>query len=490
MSSKTGVEPGPRVRRPWSLAARLTAWYAVSAFALVLVVTSYLYWALAASLDHEDDTTLARKVQVVRAVLRSRPGDLAAMRQEAEPGGEGGPHATVYVRLLDEGGRAAVETPGMGEILPPAAFPSPAGPDAEPGAGSDLRSAAGQPFRVLAARASVGGPGGPVRVVQVALDRTQEEELLAGYRRNLWLVLALALVGCALAGYWVARRGLRPVAQVTAMARRIRPESLGERLDTAGLPAELLDLAGTFNAMLGRLEESFGRLARFSADIAHELRTPLNNLRGEVEVALRQPRSPGEYCEALGSCLEECGRLSRMIDSLLFLARAENPRTQVEREPVDVGKELATLREFYEAAAAEAGVALAVETRGDLVAELNRPLLQRAVGNLVENALNHTAAGGSVTLTATREGEGLRVEVSDTGCGIDATDLPRLFDRFYRADRARSTASGGVGLGLAIVKGIAELHGGAVEIASLVGRGTRVALRFPARGVPNDGREG
>ncbi len=124
-----------RVRRPWSLAARLTAWYAGSAFALILVATSFLYWALAASLDQEDDATLARKVQILRAVLRDRPGDLAALRQEAAPGGEGGPHADVYLRLLDDDGRAAVETPGMAEILPPTVFPPPIGVAAEPGAG-------------------------------------------------------------------------------------------------------------------------------------------------------------------------------------------------------------------------------------------------------------------------------------------------------------------------------------------------------------------
>jgi two-component system heavy metal sensor histidine kinase CusS len=232
--------------------------------------------------------------------------------------------------------------------------------------------------------------------------------------------------------------------------------------------------------MLDRLEESFGRLAAFSATIAHELRTPVNNLRGEAEVALGKPRSPQEYRDALGSCLEECGRLSRLIDGLLFLARAENPMTQVEKEPVDLGRELAAVRDFYEAAAAEAGVTLTAAAPGGLVAELNRPLFQRAVGNLVSNALAHTGPGGDVALSAAREDGWLRVEVADTGSGIDAVHLPRLFDRFYRADPTRSSASGGVGLGLAVVKAVAELHGGSVSLGSEVGRGTRVALLLPA----------
>jgi two-component system heavy metal sensor histidine kinase CusS len=271
------------------------------------------------------------------------------------------------------------------------------------------------------------------------------------------------------------------VRQITAMARRIRPTHLDERLQAAGLPAELAALADTFNAMLDRLGESFGRLARFSADIAHELRTPVNNLRGEVEVALGKPRPAEEYRDVLASGLEECVRLSRLIDSLLFLARAEDPRTQVEREPVDVGRELAAVREFYEATAAEAGVKLAAITGPGPVADLNRPFLQRALGNLVANALAHTQPGGAVTLSATQEGGWVRVEVADTGCGIPATHLPYVFDRFYRVDRSRSSASGGLGLGLAIVKGIAELHGGSVSLASEVGRGTRFTLLLPAR---------
>ncbi len=172
--------------------------------------------------------------------------------------------------------------------------------------------------------------------------------------------------------------------------------------------------------------------------------------------------------------------MSGLIDSLLFLARAEDPKTEVEREPLDVGRELAAVQEFYGAAAAEAGVNLAVQAPAGLVADLNRPLFQRAVGNLVANALAHTPADGTVTLAARCDGEAVCVEVADDGRGIAAEHLPHLFDRFYRVDPSRSSAAGHVGLGLAIVKSIAELHRGSVAVASEVGRGTRVTLRLPA----------
>jgi two-component system heavy metal sensor histidine kinase CusS len=316
-------------------------------------------------------------------------------------------------------------------------------------------------------------------VIQVAMDRTQEEALLAGYRWHSGLALGTALVFCAGAGYLIARQGLRPLADITATARRIRSTTLNERIDDGGLPAELRVLAATFNDMLDRLEESFERLARFSADIAHELRTPVNNLRGEAEVALGKQRAPEEYREVLGSCLEECGRLTRLIDNLLFLARAESGQAAPTGEVLDMGRELTGVRDFFEAAAAEAGVTLVVQAPPGVVAELDRTLLQRAVGNLVANGLAHTPPGGTVTLTATPEGDTVRVEVVDTGTGIAPEHLPHVFDRFYRADPSRSSTSGNIGLGLALVKGIAVLHGGAVTISSTPGQGTRVSLVVP-----------
>jgi len=234
--------------------------------------------------------------------------------------------------------------------------------------------------------------------------------------------------------------------------------------------------------MLGRLETAFARLSQFSADIAHELRTPLNNMRGELDVALQKPRSAPEYEEIIGSCLEECGRLGRIIDSLLFLARSEDPATQIERERFDLAHELANIREFFEATAQEAGVTLNTELSGPLDIEWNRSLFQRAIGNLVTNAIGHTPRGGTITLHACADASAVAVEVADTGCGISSEHLPYLFDRFYRTDHFRKAANGGFGLGLAIVKGIVELHGGSVSVASQLNRGTQVRLHIPRSG--------
>jgi two-component system heavy metal sensor histidine kinase CusS len=456
MSSKSAHDP-----RPWSLAFRLTLWYAGSAFALLLVATGYLYWALASQLEHEDDEWLAAKAADVRHLIETRQGDEATLRREVITGG-GRREERIFVRV------GTIETPGMAELLPPELFP-------HPGHVRDYQTSAGRVFKLRADTVP-----GTDRVVQAAIDRSEDEEVLEEYRQHLVYVLALGLLACAAGGYWIARRGVRPVEAVAATAQRVRPAHLNERIDTAGLPRELCDLANTFNAMLDRLADAFERLSQFSADIAHELRTPVQNLRGEVEVALSRARTADEYRETLGSCLEESGRLARLIDSLLFLARSENPKTALVREPLEAGTELATVAAFFEATASDVGITLKVDALPGLVVHADRTLLQRAIGNLVTNALAHTPSGGTITLRAIRDGDGIRVDVQDTGSGIAPEDLPYVFDRFYRVEKARTSTSGRVGLGLAIVKGIMESHGGVASATSTLGAGTTITLHFPS----------
>jgi two-component system, OmpR family, heavy metal sensor histidine kinase CusS len=210
---------------------------------------------------------------------------------------------------------------------------------------------------------------------------------------------------------------------------------------------------------------------------------------------LARARSADEYRDVIESCLEEAVRLSDLIGDLLFLARAESPLTHLRRERVDVGELLSGVREYYEASAADNGVALTTTVADEpVIAELDRTLLQRAVGNLVSNALAHTPPGGAVVLgtglgrsnkdfsntdSSNKDFSTIRIEVSDTGVGIPAEALPRVFDRFFRVDSSRSQASGGTGLGLAIVQSIVELHGGNAEITSQPGQGTRVTLHVP-----------
>jgi two-component system heavy metal sensor histidine kinase CusS len=451
-----------RSKQPRSLALRLSAWYAGSAFLLLVAGTGFLYWELVQSSNEEDDQYLAEKANTLRKLISE--SDFRTLKWEVEGESSVRPAVEVLSRVFSSDGRILVESAGMSDQLPAQLFPR-----------SDrieYRSFRQRIFRVLAMQV-------PNYHLQVGVEVTFEKNMLAGYRKRLWTVLGVGLLLSALAGYVIARRGIRPVEEIAATVRRIRSSTLNQRIETAGLPSELSLLASTFNETLDSLEDAFARLARFSSDIAHELRTPINNMRGGVEVALTKTRSREEYREVLESSLEECLRLSRMIDSLLFLARAEHPATQIRRESVDVVSELSAVREFYEAPASDSGVGLDLAASPSFTATLDRTLFQRAVGNLIENSLAHTSAGGHIHLECGRDNGMLLVSVSDDGCGIPAEHLPRVFDRFHRVDAARSHNGGGTGLGLAIVKSVAALHGGDAQIESTIGQGTRITLRFP-----------
>ncbi len=455
--------------RRWSLAARLSVWYAVSTFLLLVVATAFLYWTLAVSLEREDDQYLVEKVNILAGLLDDPARNAAMVRWEVEGEAYTHPSLRVLSRVITAEAGILLEVGGMSRELPPSVFP----PPARRSRGTEVRSG-GKLYRAMTKEAPRGA------VVQVALDLGHERTLLAQYRGELWMVLGFGLVASVLIGYRIGHGGMRPVREIAAAMRRTSSTTLGERMPAGRLPSELAALAGTFNEMLDRLEDAFARLAQFSSDIAHELRTPVNNLRLSVEVALAQARSPEEYRETLSSLAEEFVRLSRVIESLLFLARSENPQTQIQRERLDLARELASIRDYYEAPASEAGIAIDVRVGGDITADLDRTLVQRALGNLVDNALAHTPPGGAVTLSGELADGQLRISVADTGCGIPAEHLTRVFERFHRGDPVPSRRPGGLGLGLAIVSRIAALHGGRAEIASEPGRGTRVTLVFAA----------
>ena len=478
MSSKPSSSVWAALPPRRTLAFRLSAAYSVAGLLLVILATASLYIVLRTELDRSTELFLADKLNVLHTMLRERPDDEDALREEIELESEARRYQQFYIRLLDEHGVPIMTTPGMAEQLDLAELASRTH-------GRSERSIAmagkhGQPFRVTSAAVAVGTPPTHNDTVQIAIDVSQEEELLARYRLWFWGILLATSVLFPLVGYRIARHGIRPVEEIAATARRITSTNLRERIGSEGYPLELASLAGTFNEMLERLDESFERISRFTADIAHDLRTPVNNIRGEAEVALARSRTVDEYRDVLESSLEEAVRLSELIGDLLFLARAESPLTELRREKVNIGELLTKVRDYYEAFATDAGISLVVNDGTEpLNAELDRSLMLRAVSNLVSNAIAHTPLGGTVTLTLTNEDAAIRIEVSDTGAGIPAEALPRVFDRFFRVDPSRSKASGGTGLGLAIVQSILTLHGGSAEITSQLGRGTRVTLRMP-----------
>jgi len=461
------------------LSLLLTAWYTTASFLVVAVATGLLYLGLATNLRKISEQIVLDQLDVCLALAREHGGDLHAVLDEAEVDSAARRYQKVYIRVISPDGTELSATPGMDAELPPSKIASTA---TRRNGIFSFESAAGAPYIGLVG-ALPDSSGRMIGRLELAMDLTQEQEILARQRVWVWAVLAAALLVSPGVGFAIARRVTRPLRDVAETAKHISSSTLSDRIGAEGYPSEVRVLADAFNAMLERLEQSFARLSRFSADIAHELRSPVNNIRGETEVALKRARTPAQYEEALGSCLEESVRLSELIESLLFLARSESPGDHLKRTDEDIANILSDLREYYEASAAESGVAVKISAPEGLIGSVDRPLIQRALGNLVSNALAHSSPGDRISLNAAGQDGRIRIEVRDTGSGIPTEALPRVFDRFYRADPARSRNSGGTGLGLAIVQQIVFLHGGCVEISSEPNLGTSVTLVLPGAGV-------
>ena len=332
-------------------------------------------------------------------------------------------------------------------------------------------------FRGLSAAVTVPANSAPLRVI-LLLDSTPHMHFFSAVQRWFWMALVLSALFSAGLGWLVARRGLLPLRQVTAVAASISAASLQERIPLAAVPLELQQLAASFNAMLARLDDAFMRLSNFSADIAHELRTPLSNLMTQTEVVLAQPRDSEAYQETLYANLDDCKRMARMIDDMLFLAKADNGLIVPEQQPVALDVEVEKLFEYYRLLADERGIRLQLHghavVRGDVL------MLHRALSNLLSNALRYTPAGASIQVELEQNANGSELRLSNPGPTIAGEHLERLFDRFYRADPARREGSPhNAGLGLAITRSIIHAHQGQIHCTSVAGK-TTFCVQFPA----------
>ncbi|THF61142.1 heavy metal sensor histidine kinase [Pseudothauera nasutitermitis] len=458
-------------RAPLSLTARLAWLFALVAAGLLLIVGVVLGRAVEAHFDELDRHDLSAKLAMIGNLVAGtgNEGALAVLPRRLRDALTG--HDNVAVLLRDADGEVVFA--GRAEVFD--ALP------ATPLAGDVLWTADGQHY-IGRERTLLAPLAEPLPLsARVALDITHHAHFLAEVRARLWVGISLAAALAALLGWLAARQGLAPLARVTATARRLSAERLGERIAAQDAPAEVRELAEAFNGMLDRLESSFRRLSEFSADLAHELRTPVSNLMTETQVALARERDAAAYREVLASNLEEFDRLARMVGDMLFLAQADNGLLPRPAETVELADEAAALAEFYEALAEERGVR--IECAGRAAVRGDRLMLRRALSNLLSNALRHTPVGGVLRI-AVRAGAPGEVALSVTNPGepIPPEQLERIFERFHRADPARSRGvSDGTGLGLAITRSIAEAHGGRVSVRSAAGE-TAFTLHLPASG--------
>jgi heavy metal sensor kinase len=458
-----------------SLRVRLTAWYLALFSTLFVLFGIFLYGMLSNALRDRLDEALRSEIETAAGMfadeLEEAKGDVPTAAAETASGMR---VRDTLVAVVADGVLLAASDPSRlreaGSIAGLVSHP----PDA--GQVEDLPLYGPSGARAMVRRV----PAGAREVLVIALaplDPIVAE--LRIVRRVIFIALPLLLGIAGLGGYLLTTRGLAPLGWMAGQAREIGGASLNRRLEIGDAAGELLMLSASFNELLARLDQSFETMRRFVADASHELRTPLSVIRGEADVALAQDRTAASYRESLAIILDESRRLSRLVDDLLNLARADSGHVKLQIQDFYLNDLLAECCRSAQAMAAARRIELECRCPGDVPFRGDEELLRRLVMNLLDNAIRYTPPGGKIAATLEMELSDVRIKIADNGTGIAPEAAPRVFDRFYRADEARSRRDGGFGLGLSIVKWVAEAHHGAVELVSQPGAGSAFTVTLP-----------
>jgi two-component system, OmpR family, heavy metal sensor histidine kinase CusS len=448
-----------------SIRRRLTLWNAL-AFAVVLVgFAALVYLLVARSLRQQADRTAETAFRLMETDRRLATNTDTRVRYWVHEFDE---HMGVPAGVYRPDGTPVEVNQKLADHF--------TGPPPAPPARLTHTDPAGDRWAV-ATKAVRAGDRELIVLLLVPLKEADAE--LALLARALAVTVPVALLVSAVVAYLLARKALAPVNALRRSAEAITAERLHERLPVPNPDDELGKLAATVNAMIERLERSFAEVRRFTADASHELRTPLTAIRIEAEATLDGAATTEEYRALVGSVLEECGRMARLTDQLLALAREDAGVAHPDPVPVDLGELVGGVTEALRPVVEAKRLKLAAELAAGVVVRGDPVRLRQVTMNLIDNAAKYTPEGGSIRVTVGRA-DGLAVfTVADTGEGIPPEHLPRVFDRFYRVDKARSREMGGTGLGLAIAKSIVTAHGGRIELTSAVGAGTTATVTLP-----------
>ncbi|WP_083007493.1 heavy metal sensor histidine kinase [Halomonas sp. GT] len=444
-----------------SLATRLSLLFALVSTLLLGSIGTYLYHSLTREIAWRDDQMLHGRLERMEALLDDSES-IAMLHQRPQLYANMLGNRDSLLWVLDSEGKVLIE-------VNPSNVPVPTLPMTPSVRFSDMPES----IQARLAWHTLEQNGQPLTLVAGKL-LNERNQMLAAYRLKLWVALVTGAFLAFLLGWGVSRQGLQPLRRLAEQTNRIDIRQLDRRLNVTGETEEINRLSQGLNRMLGRLEEGFSQLSRHSADMAHELRTPLTNLLGQTQHTLRRERSNLEYRQVLESNIEEYERLSRMIDSLLFLARTESPSSDISKERVDISELVTQLCDYFEGMAEDDNRTLINHTSGSVLA--NCDLLRTALANLIANALRHGRSGTPIRIYTKNVENQIELHIHNHGPVISPDDLSRVFERFYRCDPARSGVAGSGGLGLAIVRSIAQWHKGDVRVESDVEKGTTFTL--------------
>jgi len=447
-----------------SIRSRLTLWYASVLFLGLALFGGGMWFALEHRLMANLEARLEQRVDGLRTVLITEMG---GTREQVEE------ELAEYAREVPEGNLMQLRGRNGSILLP---FPARRiFDDAAPDGGGmfTTRAIDGRPYRVLASRLKVNGEDYDVHV---SSPLEEVSGVLREFRNLLFLMIPLVLLAACGGGYWISRNALKPVDEITSVAKSISVQNLSQRLVVPQTGDELQRMSETWNELLARLEGSVERIKQFTTDASHELRTPIALIRTTAELALRRTRTATEYQRALLEIQREAERMTELAESLLALARADAKAESIKLVPVDLNEIVEDVSRQMESTANAKGVEVKSETLSErALVQADAHAIQRLLLALVDNALKHSSQGDRVTISTSRSEGGILLSVRDTGEGIPSADLPHIFDRFFRVDTARGHDSG-VGLGLAIAQSIAAAHGTKIAVESASGAGSHFHL--------------
>lgn len=455
--------------KPPSIRARLTAWYTLILALSLAVFGGVAYLAMRHSIHSTIDDGIRQRIEGLRSIIvEDGPHGLAALQDEIREYARGeGSH--VKLRVADAAGNLIYASPGMERLTERAARKniSRVFPD-------EIER---EHYRALRENLDVANS---TYQVEVAVSTRDFDQVLMRFGLVLLLAAPVFLLLAALGGYWMSRRALAPVDEITLAARSISAQNLSLRLAVPCTGDELERLAGTLNEMLERLDSAFHRVMQFTADASHELRTPVSVIRTGAELTLRKPRSEAEYREAVSQILQESEKVSQLIEQLMDLARADSSAVALTLVPLSLSEILSRALGQAKVLAAAKQISILeslpsepIRVRGDAAS------LERLFLILLDNAVKYTPGGGKIEVELRAAGRMAMVSVRDNGIGIDTADISHIFERFFRADKARSRELGGTGLGLSIGRWIAEAHGGEIRVTSELGKGSTFEVHLP-----------
>lgn len=456
-----------------SIGVRLTFWY-LAIFALgELVFGAGMWFILRGNLYDIVDDGIENQLDDLKSFLKAQKPDttLAELQEEVKQTysiEHPGDYLALYLGNGDLVYRSAFLQAHPSVLMPPEQVKRPI---------TRGRRIEHRPFHFLFQKASVNGR---IYIIEMGAPADDAVDTLHQFRNYLWMFAPLLLLAAAALGHWISRKALSPVDELVRTAREVSGTSLGTRLPKLNTGDELQRLSDTLNEMLDRIEAAFSRITQFTADASHELRTPVSLVRTEAELALRRARGEEEYRESLRHILVEAERTTALIEQLLSLARADSGGEVIPLAKLDIRPLLQNVAEGWKQVATIRGLQFAtnIEEQNAFVMG-DETLLRRLADILLDNAFKYTSAPGSVCLQLEARPDNFTIVVQDSGIGIAREEQPKIFERFYRVDKARTRSQGGAGLGLAIARWIVAQHHGEITVESRLGQGTAFCVRMP-----------